>query len=99
MCCEKAWRARPGSRASPSRKPLPLAALTSSEPARSPGAFRLGRSLTRVRRAKYSNRLGRLEMIVVDSSVFIAILEQEPEADRFLSVLGGAARRFASAVT
>jgi ribonuclease VapC len=38
-------------------------------------------------------------MIVVDSSVFIAILEQEPEADRFLSVAGAAARRFASAVT
>jgi len=38
-------------------------------------------------------------MIVVDSSVFIAILEQEPEAERFLSIIRDAARRFASAVT
>ena len=38
-------------------------------------------------------------MIVVDSSVFIAILEQEPEAERFLSLLHDATRRLASAVT
>ena len=38
-------------------------------------------------------------MIVVDSSVFIAVLEQEPEAERFLSILRDATRRFASAVT
>jgi uncharacterized protein with PIN domain len=38
-------------------------------------------------------------MIVVDSSVFIAILEQEPEAERFLSTIRDATRRLASAVT
>jgi len=38
-------------------------------------------------------------MIVVDSSVFIAILEQEPEAERFLSIIRDATRRLASAVT
>ena len=38
-------------------------------------------------------------MIVVDSSVFIAILEQEPEAEHFLSIIHDATRRLASAVT
>ena len=38
-------------------------------------------------------------MIVVDSSVFIAILEQEPEAERFLSIIRDATRTLASAVT
>jgi ribonuclease VapC len=38
-------------------------------------------------------------MIVVDSSVFIAILEQEPEAEHFLSTIRDATRRLASAVT
>lgn len=38
-------------------------------------------------------------MIVVDSSVFIAILEQEPEAERFLSIIRDATRCLASAVT
>jgi ribonuclease VapC len=38
-------------------------------------------------------------MIAVDSSVFIAILEQEPEAERFLSNLRDSSRRLASAVT
>jgi ribonuclease VapC len=38
-------------------------------------------------------------MIVVDSSVFIAILEQEPEAEHFLSIIRDATRRLASAVT
>ncbi|HEV7600563.1 MAG TPA: type II toxin-antitoxin system VapC family toxin [Bradyrhizobium sp.] len=38
-------------------------------------------------------------MIVVDSSVFIAILEQESDAEHFLSVLRGATRRLASAIT
>jgi ribonuclease VapC len=37
-------------------------------------------------------------MIVVDSSVFIAILEQEPEAERFLSIIRDSTRRLASAV-
>jgi uncharacterized protein with PIN domain len=32
-------------------------------------------------------------MIVIDSSVFIAILEQEPEAERFLSIIRDATRR------
>jgi uncharacterized protein with PIN domain len=31
-------------------------------------------------------------MIVVDSSVFIAILEQEPDAERFLSIIRDATR-------
>ncbi len=38
-------------------------------------------------------------MIVVDSSVFIAVLEQEPDAERFLSIIRDATRRLASAVT
>jgi uncharacterized protein with PIN domain len=38
-------------------------------------------------------------MIVVDSSVFIAILEQEPEAERFLSIIRDATRTLASAIT
>jgi ribonuclease VapC len=38
-------------------------------------------------------------MIVVDSSVFIAVLEQEPEAERFLSIIRDATRCLASAVT
>jgi uncharacterized protein with PIN domain len=38
-------------------------------------------------------------MIVVDRSVFIAILEQEPEAERFLSIIRDATRTLASAVT
>jgi uncharacterized protein with PIN domain len=38
-------------------------------------------------------------MIVVDSSALIAILEQEPEAERFLSIIRDATRRLASAVT
>jgi ribonuclease VapC len=37
-------------------------------------------------------------MIVVDSSALISILEQEPEAERFLSVIRDATRRLASAV-
>jgi ribonuclease VapC len=38
-------------------------------------------------------------MIVVESSVFIAVLEQEPEAERFRSIIRDATRRLASAVT
>jgi ribonuclease VapC len=38
-------------------------------------------------------------VIVVDSSAFIAILEQEPEADQFLSSIQNASRRLVSAVT
>lgn len=38
-------------------------------------------------------------MIVVDSSALIAILEEEPDAERFLDLIRGAARRLASAVT
>jgi ribonuclease VapC len=38
-------------------------------------------------------------MIVVDSSVFIAILEQEAEAERFLSIIRDATRKLTSAVT
>jgi uncharacterized protein with PIN domain len=38
-------------------------------------------------------------MIVTDSSVFIAILEQEHEAERFLSIIRDAPRTLASAVT
>ncbi|MHB8267425.1 type II toxin-antitoxin system VapC family toxin [Bradyrhizobium sp.] len=38
-------------------------------------------------------------MIVVDSSALIAILEEEPEAERFLTLLRDTARRIASAVT
>jgi ribonuclease VapC len=38
-------------------------------------------------------------MIVVDSSALIAILEQEPEAERFVSILRDAPRLLASAVT
>jgi ribonuclease VapC len=38
-------------------------------------------------------------MIVVDSSALIAILELEPEAERFLSIIRDAPRRLASAVT
>jgi ribonuclease VapC len=38
-------------------------------------------------------------MIVVDSSALIAILEQEPEAERFLMLIRDADRRVASAVT
>lgn len=38
-------------------------------------------------------------MIVVDSSALVAILEEEPEAEHFLSILQEAGRRVASAVT
>ena len=38
-------------------------------------------------------------MIALDSSALIAILEQEPEADRFLTILRDAPRCFISAVT
>jgi ribonuclease VapC len=38
-------------------------------------------------------------MIVVDSSALIAILEEEPEAERFLTLLRDTTRRIASAVT
>jgi ribonuclease VapC len=38
-------------------------------------------------------------MIVVDSSALIAILEEEPESERFLALITEAARRLASAVT
>jgi ribonuclease VapC len=38
-------------------------------------------------------------MIVVDSSALIAILEEEPESERFLDVIRHAPRRLASAVT
>lgn len=38
-------------------------------------------------------------MIVVDSSALIAILEGEPEAERFLALLRDTTRRIASAVT
>jgi ribonuclease VapC len=38
-------------------------------------------------------------MIVVDSSALVAILEEEPEAEHFLSILQEASRRVASAVT
>ena len=38
-------------------------------------------------------------MIVVDSSALIAILEEEPKSDRFLTHLREASRRLASAVT
>ena len=38
-------------------------------------------------------------MIVVDSSVFIAVLEQEPEAEHFLSIIRDSTRTLASAVS
>jgi ribonuclease VapC len=38
-------------------------------------------------------------MIVVDSSALIAILEEEPEADRFLNAIRNAPRRLASAIS
>jgi ribonuclease VapC len=38
-------------------------------------------------------------MIVVDSSALVAILEEEPEAERFLQIIRDASRRLASAVT
>jgi len=38
-------------------------------------------------------------MIVVDSSALVAILEQEPDADRFLQILRDEPRRLVSAVT
>jgi ribonuclease VapC len=38
-------------------------------------------------------------MIVVDSSALVAILEEEPEAEHFLSILQETSRRVASAVT
>jgi len=38
-------------------------------------------------------------MIVLDSSVFIAILEQEPDAERFLFIIRDATRRLTSAVS
>lgn len=38
-------------------------------------------------------------MIVVDSSVLVAILEQEPDADRFLQIMRPDPRRLVSAVT
>ena len=38
-------------------------------------------------------------MIVVDSSALIAILEQEPEAEHFLSIIRDATRRLVSAIT
>jgi ribonuclease VapC len=38
-------------------------------------------------------------VIVVDSSALVAILEEEPDADRLLTRLRDASRRFASAVT
>lgn len=37
-------------------------------------------------------------MIVIDSSALVAILEEEPEADRFLQLLRDAPRRLVSAV-
>jgi ribonuclease VapC len=38
-------------------------------------------------------------MIVVDSSALVAILEEEPDAERFLHVIRDASRRLSSAVT
>lgn len=38
-------------------------------------------------------------MIVLDSSALIAILEQEPEAEHYLSIIRDATRRFVSAIT
>jgi ribonuclease VapC len=38
-------------------------------------------------------------MIVVDSSALIAILEQEPEAERYLAIIRDAPRRLVSAIT
>jgi len=38
-------------------------------------------------------------MIVVDSSALVAILESEPEAERFVTILRDAPRRLVSAVT
>jgi ribonuclease VapC len=38
-------------------------------------------------------------MIVVDSSALVAILEEEPEAEHFISILQDVGRRVASAVT
>ena len=38
-------------------------------------------------------------MIVGDSSALIAVLEQEPEAERFLGIIRDASRRLASAIT
>jgi ribonuclease VapC len=38
-------------------------------------------------------------MIVVDSSALVAILEQEPDGDRFLQIIRDEARRLVSAVT
>lgn len=38
-------------------------------------------------------------MIVVDSSALVAILEQDPDGDRFLQIIREEPRRFVSAVT
>lgn len=38
-------------------------------------------------------------MMVVDSSALVAILEEEPEAETFLSLISAAPRRFVSAVS
>jgi ribonuclease VapC len=38
-------------------------------------------------------------MIVVDSSVLVAILEQEPDGDQFLQIIRNEPRRLVSAVT
>ena len=43
--------------------------------------------------------MGRSRVIVVDSSALVAILEDEPDAERFLKALQDAPRRLASAVT
>lgn len=43
--------------------------------------------------------MGRSRVIVVDSSALVAILENEPDAERFIKALHDASRRLASAVT
>jgi ribonuclease VapC len=43
--------------------------------------------------------MGQAGMIVVDSSALVAILEEEPEADRFLQLIRDASPRLVSAVT
>jgi ribonuclease VapC len=43
--------------------------------------------------------MGQFAMIVVDSSALVAILEKEPETERFLQILRDHLPRFAGAVT
>jgi ribonuclease VapC len=44
-------------------------------------------------------RRGAIPVIVVDSSALVAVLENEPDAERFIKALHDASRRLASAIT